>query len=121
MLVRVETDSVPKLQLARVIRETDDKLTIQFLSATDEQENGRTVYAYEEDTYDIDDDYVAQYLDDEEEAGFRQVPSGWIRKSNDDDDADYEPSCDEVDDDDDDMDEEADDADDDYDVEDYED
>ena len=114
MLVRVLTDNggtKPVPLLARVIEERDNSYTIIYLSASEDKDHGRTIYRYESDTYDIDDDYVVEYIDDEGQAGFEpaNTSDGWIKHVYDSDD-DYEPSedeCDSPSDDDDDDDEDV--------------
>ena len=96
MLVRVLTDiggPKPVPLLARVIEERDNSYTIIYLSASEDKDHGRTIYRYESDTYDIDDDYVVEYIDDEGQAGFEpaNTSDGWIKQVYDSDD-DYEPS-----------------------------
>jgi hypothetical protein len=101
MLVRVLTDdggSKPVGLVARVVEnKNDETYVIQYLSPTEERDtHGRTIYAYEEKTYEIDDDYVIEYMDDEGDVGY--VAHGndtWIKRrrhSDDDDDEDYHPS-----------------------------
>lgn len=105
MLVRVLTDdggSKPIGLIARVVENRQDETyLIQYLSPTEEKDtHGRTIYAYEEKTYEIDDDYVIEYIDDEHDIGFVAHENGtWIKKrrSDDDEDDDYEPSDDEQD------------------------
>jgi hypothetical protein len=93
MLVRVLTDNggpKPVGLIARVIEERDTDYVIQFLSVTEERDHGRAVYRYEDGTYEIDDDYVIEYFDDEADAGFRQtIDEGWVKESS---DSDYVPS-----------------------------
>ena len=96
MLVRVLTDiggPKPVPLLARVVEERDNSYTIVYLSPSEDKDHGRTVYRYESDPYDIDDDYVVEYIDDEEQAGFEpaNTSDGWIKHVYDSDD-DYEPS-----------------------------
>jgi len=96
MLVRVLTDNggtKPVPLLARVVEERDNAYTIIYLTSSEDKDHGRTIYRYESDTYDIDDDYVVEYLDDEEQAGFEpaNTSDGWIKQVYDSDD-DYEPS-----------------------------
>ena len=98
MLVRVLTDiggPKPVPLLARVTEERDNSYTIVYLSPSEEKDHGRTIYRYESDTYDIDDDYVVEYIDDEGQAGFEpaKTTDGWIKQVYDSDD-DYEPSDD---------------------------
>jgi len=101
MLLRVLTDiggPKPVPLLARVLEERDDSYTIVYLSATEEKAHGPTIYRYEDDPYEIDQDYIVEFLDDEGQAGFEPSPSnvGWIKQVYDSDD-DYEPSEDEGD------------------------
>lgn len=98
MLVRVLTDiggPKPVPLLARVIEERDNSYAIVYLSATEDKDHGRTIYRYEDDPYEIDDDFVVEYIDDEGQAGFEpaNTSDGWIKQVYDSDD-DYEPSDD---------------------------
>ena len=92
-LVRVWTDvgaRKPVPLLAR-IEEVDGVIyTIRYLSEDPDDH----VWRYEDDTYDIDDDSIAEKLKtrDEEELGFRQQGSGFIKVDSDDD---YVPDSDE--------------------------
>ena len=131
-LVRVWTDvgSDKNVSIvARIIETNGPIFTIQFLSPTETKDkHGCTIYKYEDETYQIDDDSITHYLDtsDEGDVGFVSVGEGeWIR-TGDDSDEDYIPSeedsdsDDEEEDDEDDVDEEEfeedveDDIDDDY-------
>lgn len=89
--------------LARILSTKGDIFTIQFLSPTEEKDkHGQTIYRYEEETYEIDDDSVTHYLNttNETDAGFKEVDIGaWI-KVDDNSDEDYVPSEEEEDDDD---------------------
>jgi len=121
-LVRVWTDigSDKNVSLvARIIETNGPIFTIQFLSPTETKDkHGCTIYRYEDETYQIDDDSITHYLDtsDEGDVGFISVGEGeWIR-TGDESDEDYVPS--EEDSDDDEEDEEEDD--DDVDEEDFE-
>lgn len=93
MIVRVLTDNggpKPVGLIARVVEERDHDYIILFLSATEDRDRGRVVYRYEDSTYTIDDDYVIEYFDDEQEAGFKESSDGgWIKTSS---DEDYVPS-----------------------------
>jgi hypothetical protein len=84
------------------------------LSPTENKnKHGCTIYKYEDETYQIDDDSITHYLDtsDEGDIGFVSIGEGeWIRTS-DESDEDYIPS--EEDSDDDEEDEEDDDVEDD--------
>jgi hypothetical protein len=128
-LVRVWTDvgSDKNVSLvARIIETNGSIFTIQFLSPTETKDkHGSTIYKYEDETYQIDDDSITHYLDtsDEGDIGFVAVGDGeWIR-TNDESDEDYVPSeedDDEEEEEDDEEDvEEDDDVDDDFDDDDY--
>ena len=104
-LVRVWTDvgSDKNVSLvARIIETNAPIFTIQFLSPTETKDkHGCTIYKYEDETYQVDDDSITHYLDtnDESDIGFVSVGEGeWIR-TGDDSDEDYIPSEDETDDD----------------------
>ena len=136
-LVRVWTDVGADKNVslvARIIETNGPIFTIQFLSPTESKDkHGCTIYRYEDETYQVDDDSITHYLDtsDEGDVGFVSVGDGeWIR-TGDDSDEDYIPSeedsdsDDEEDEEDDDVDEEEfeeedieDDVEDDYDDED---
>lgn len=97
-LVRVWTDvgTGKNVSLvARIIHTDGGIFTIQFLSPTENKDkHGCTIYRYEDETYQIDDDSVTHYLetDDETEIGFKSVGEGeWIRTGDESDD-DYIPS-----------------------------
>jgi hypothetical protein len=103
-LVRVWTDvgSDKNVSLiARIIETNGPIFTIQFLSPTENKDkHGCTIYKYEDETYQIDDDSITHYLDtnDEGDIGFVSVGDGeWIR-TGDESDEDYVPSEDDSDD-----------------------
>ena len=105
-LVRVWTDvgSEKNVSLvARIIETNGPLFTIQFLSPTESKnKHGCTIYKYEDETYQIDDDSITHYLDtsDEGDIGFVSIGEGeWIRTS-DESDEDYIPSEEDSDDDD---------------------
>jgi hypothetical protein len=110
-LVKVWTDvggRKPAALLAKIIDKDGVIFTIRYLTSGKDG-----IWRYEDDTYEIDDDSVAEYLksDDETAIGFLATDDGgFIREE--DSDKDYEPSGSEDDDDD-----EEDDDDDDDDVE----
>ena len=88
-LVRVWTDvgaRKPAALLAKIIEKDGVILTIMYLSESDDH-----IWRYEEDTYEIDDDSVAEYLktDREEDLGFVIHDDGFIKV---DTDEDYVPS-----------------------------
>jgi hypothetical protein len=88
-LVRVWTDvgaRKPAALLAKIIEKDGVILTIRYLSESDDH-----VWHYETDTYEIDDDSIAEYLntDSELDIGFVAHESGFIKV---DSDEDYVPS-----------------------------
>ena len=97
-LVRVWTDigTGKNVSLvARIIETNGPVFTIQFLSPTENKDkHGCTIYRYEDDTYEIEDDSITHYLetDDETDVGFKCIGEGdWIR-TGEDSDEDYIPS-----------------------------
>lgn len=121
-ILRVWTDvggDKPVSLIARITEEhADGTYTIQYLSPTDDRDHGRVIYRYEDETYQIDDESVTEYMntDDETTLGFVLVgPGDLVRESADSDDEDYVPS------DEDDGDEEEDEEDEDLEDEDVED
>jgi len=105
-LVRVWTDvgaRKPAALLAKIIERDGVILTIRYLTESDDH-----IWRYEEDTYEIDDDSIAEYLktDREEDLGFMIHDDGFIKVES---DEDYVPSSeDESEDEEDDMTEEED-------------
>jgi hypothetical protein len=88
-LVRVWTDvgaRKPVALLAKIIEKDGVILIIRYLSESDDK-----IWRYETDTYEIDDDSVAEYLntDSELELGFVAHEDGFLRV---DSDEDYVPS-----------------------------
>jgi hypothetical protein len=88
-LVRVWTDvgaRKPAALLAKIIEKDGVILTIRYLTESDDH-----IWRYEEDTYEIDDDSIAEYLktDREEDLGFAVHEGGFIKVDADDD---YVPS-----------------------------
>jgi hypothetical protein len=111
-LVRVWTDVGTDKNVslvARIIETNGPIFTIQFLSPTETKDkHGCTIYRYEDETYQIDDDSITHYLDtnDEGDVGFVSVGEGeWIR-TGDESDEDYVPSEEDSDSDDEEDDEE---------------
>ena len=86
--------------IARIVRTQGTVFTIQFLSPTDEHtKHDQTIYKYEDETYDIEDDSISHYYDtsNESDIGYKQVDVGaWVKF--DDIDEDYSPSEEEDDD-----------------------
>jgi hypothetical protein len=89
-LVKVWTDlggRTPAALLAKIIEKDGVILTIKYLTAGDDG-----IWRYEEDTYEVDDDSIAEYLntDDETKIGFRVMDDGFVKEADVSDD-DYEP------------------------------
>jgi hypothetical protein len=89
-LVRVWTDigsRKPVPLLAKIVEENGVIFTIRYLSESDDK-----IWRYEEDTYEVDDESIAEYLktNDECDAGFRSKDDGFVKMDSDDD---YVPSC----------------------------
>lgn len=88
-LVRVWTDigsRKPVPLLAKIVEENGVIFTIRYLSESDDK-----IWRYEEDTYEVDDESIAEYLktSDECDVGFSPVEDGFIKVESDDD---YVPS-----------------------------
>jgi hypothetical protein len=88
-LVRVWTDigaRKPVPLIARIIEQNGVIFTIRYLSESDDK-----IWRYEEDTYEIDSESIAEYLktDHEEDVGFQAFDDGFIKVETDDD---YVPS-----------------------------
>jgi len=103
-LVRVWTDvgsRKPVPLLAKIVEENGVIFTIRYLSESDDK-----IWRYEEDTYEVDDESIAEYLktSDECDVGFAPVDDGFVKVESDDD---YVPS-DEEDEDEDEDEEESD-------------
>lgn len=98
-LVKVWTDvggRKPVALLAKIIEKDGVIFTIRYLTAGKDG-----IWRYEEDTYEVDDDSIAEYLkhDSETDIGFIATDDGgFIREE--DSDKDYEPSENDEDDDD---------------------
>jgi hypothetical protein len=108
-LVRVWTDvgSDKNVSLiARIVETNGPIFTIQYLSPTENKDkHGFTVYKYEDEMYEIDDDSITHYLEtsDEGDIGFVSTGNGeWIRTGDESDD-DYIPSEEEESDDEEDL------------------
>jgi hypothetical protein len=89
-LVSVWTDvggRKPVPLIAKIIEKDGVIFTIRYLSESDDK-----IWRYEEETYDIDDDSIAEYFktDREEDIGFTPCGSDGFIKG--DSDEDYEPS-----------------------------
>jgi hypothetical protein len=104
-LVRVWTDvgsRKPVPLLAKIVEENGVIFTIRYLSESDDK-----IWRYEEDTYEVDDESIAEYLktSDECDMGFAPLDDGFIKVES---DEDYVPSDEEYDEDDEDDEEESD-------------
>ena len=90
-LVRVWTDvgaRKPVALLAKIVEKDGVIFTIRYLSECEDK-----IWRYEEDTYEIDDDSIAEHLnaDHEEDIGFAQAEDGFVKLMGEDDE-DYVPS-----------------------------
>ena len=88
-LVRVWTDvgsRKPVPLLAKVVEENGVIFTIRYLSESDDK-----IWRYEEDTYEVDDESIAEYLktSDECDVGFAPLEDGFTKVES---DEDYIPS-----------------------------
>jgi hypothetical protein len=93
-LVKVWTDvggKKPVALLAKIVERDGVILTIRYLTAGKDK-----VWRYEKDTYEIEDESIAEYLntDDETTIGFRALDDGFIQETDTEDD-DYEPETEE--------------------------
>jgi len=94
-----EVSSLP----ARVINtNSDGSFTIQYLSKTEKKHtNGKSIYEYEVETYNITEESINEYMYDETECGFKLISSAEIGEfikdhgnHDEDEDGDYIPSSD---------------------------
>lgn len=90
-LVRVWTDvgaRKPVALLAKIVEKDGVIFTIRYLS-----ECGDKIWRYEEDTYEIDDDSIAEHLntEHEDEIGFAPAEDGFVKILVE-DDGDYVPT-----------------------------
>jgi len=93
-LVRVWTDigqKKPRPLLARIVNSKSKVYSIQYLSPTEDRIKGRTLYRYEDETYEVDDDSIYEYLSlsTEFDMGFVEVDGGYVK---DDSDEEYVPT-----------------------------
>jgi hypothetical protein len=72
--------------LAKIVEENGCIFTIRYLSESDDK-----IWRYEEDTYEIDNDSISEYLktSDEHDVGFKPFDDGFVKVESDDD---YVPS-----------------------------
>jgi hypothetical protein len=90
MIVRVYTDDGHKRPvnlLASVVKENEGIYHIKYLSPTDDIFEGKQIFKFEDEIYDIDDTSITEFLD--ELPGFRQVEQGYVK---DDTESEYCPS-----------------------------
>ena len=95
--------------LAKIVEEDDQVIRVRYLSKTDEDYRGATVWRYEDETYEIDHDYITEYLmtDSEIDIGYKPIVSEEGAFIMIDEDSEYIPSSeDDETDDDEDLDEE---------------
>ena len=100
-LVRVWTDvgaRKPVALLAKIVEKDGVIFTIRYLSECEDK-----IWRYEEDTYEIDDDSIAEHLNTnhEEDIGFAQAEDGFVKLMGEEDE-DYVPTDEDEDEDDDD-------------------
>jgi hypothetical protein len=91
-LVRVWTDvgaRKPVALLAKIVEKDGVIFTIRYLSECEDK-----IWRYEEDTYEIDDDSIAEHLntDHEDEIGFAPAEDGFVKVISVEEDNDYVPS-----------------------------
>jgi len=99
--ILTDVDGVISSIPARIIStEKDGSFNIKYISRTEKKHtNGKTIYEYEDEIYNITEESIDEYMYDETECGFRSIGTGdqYIKQSNsrgdgdDDEDGDYEP------------------------------
>lgn len=87
-LVKVYTDVggiKPVHLIAKIFEVRDNIYVIRYLSPTDETKGNKVIYRYEDETYEIGDESISEYIDtaDEEDVGFKKIPGedGFIKVS----------------------------------------
>ncbi len=94
---------------AKIVSSKGDVYTIKYLSPSEKRDShNRKIYTYEDDTYEITNEYITEYVnsDFEIDFGFNKISeTEFIKYDTDSDDEDYVPSSSESDDDDDDEEE----------------
>lgn len=91
-----ECCSLPAKIISR--KSNGNVMIIRYLSVTDNKDShNRKIYKYEDETYEITDESVSEYLDSDSELdfGFQQISEDEFVKYESDSDEDYEPSDDE--------------------------
>jgi hypothetical protein len=85
-------DGTQTTMLANIVAERKDSYTVVYMSPTKKTwEDGRTIYRWEDDCYEIDKESVSGFYDstNEADADMIEVENGWIKNNT---DSDYEPS-----------------------------
>ena len=100
--VLTDVDGVISSIPARIIStEKDGSFNINYISKTDKKHtNGKTIYEYEDEVYNITEESIDEYMYDESDCGFKVVGEGlYIKQSSndDDEDGDYVPGSSEDD------------------------
>ncbi len=93
MIVQVLTDigkKKPIIMNAKVIDKSESTFKIKYLSATSDMFNGKRLYKYEPEIYEIGEESVTDTAHDEREIGFKKVDDEGFIKT--DSDNDYLPS-----------------------------
>lgn len=109
-LVKVWTDTgkgKPVALIAKIVDSNPPIMTIKYLSKTDEEYKGCAIWRYEDETYEVDDDSITEWLDtdDELEIGYKMLAHDQEAFVYYESDGDYEPYEDDEDEDDDEDDE----------------
>lgn len=87
---------------AKIVSTKGNVFTIRYISPTEKRDTrGRRIFEYEDDTYEVTDDSITEYLNSNTELdlGFEEISTGRFVKcdSDDDSDEDYVPSSSEED------------------------
>jgi hypothetical protein len=92
--------------LAKIVEQDDKIIRVRYLSKTEEDYRGCNVWRYEDETYDIDHDYITEYLmtDSESDIGYKPIVSDDGAYILIDEDSEYIPSSEDDDSEDDDDD-----------------
>lgn len=81
---------------AKILSTKGDVFTISYLSVTEKRDDhNRKIYKYEDETYEISDESISEYLnsDTELDFGFKQISDNEFIKYETDSDDDYVPSA----------------------------
>lgn len=93
MIVQVLTDigkKKPIIMNAKVIDKSESTFKIKYLSPTSDMFNGKRLYKYEPDIYEIGEESVTDTVNDEKDIGFKKIDEEAFIKT--DSDIDYLPS-----------------------------